>query len=111
MGEEPRGMLEMRKVREELRRQSDGPRSFLSPEERMTRMLLSAFERLLIASRDVCAELDKFLDSTDPFSPQYEQAEKVLTSTRVTLEMAQKTFNQIPDKIQGAGLKEGVTTQ
>lgn len=109
MSEEPRGMELMRKVREELRRHGDGPRSFLSPDEKMTRMLLSQFYLLLIASRSVCAELDKFLDSTDPFSPQYEQAEQVLTSTRSTLEMAQKTFNQIPDKYRGVGLQEVLT--
>ena len=100
MGEEPRGMLEMRKVREELRKHGDGPRSSLSPDERLMRILLSELRLVLTATENVCTELDKLLDATDPFSDQYESGEKVLTATRTTLQMAQRVLNQVPDKYQ-----------
>ena len=112
MGEEPRGMVEMRKVREELRKHGDGPRSSLSPDERLMRILLSELRLVLTATENVCTELDKFLDATDPFSSQYESGEKVLTATRTTLQMAQRVLNQVPDKVQGIGQqRKEVATQ
>lgn len=110
MSEEPRGMAEMRKVREQLRKQGDGPRSFLSPEEKKMQRVVFEFQRVLTASGHVCTQLDHLLDSTDPFSRAYESAEKALTETRQALQRAQNFLHQIPVADRGVGPSEAAAT-